>query len=143
MPNAQDARYLEWKIWFEKIIPILNKEVILIGHSLGGIFIVKYLSENKFSKKIKTTLLVGTPYNTPTRHPLVDFVITNPLDNFIKQAGKIVMYHSKDDQIVPFSNLEYYRKEIPNADFRIFKNRGHFNTESFPELVKLIIKTIL
>src|SRR4026208_1089333 len=44
MPNAFNARYEEWKIWFEKLIPLLDNEVILVGHSLGGIFIAKYLS---------------------------------------------------------------------------------------------------
>src|SRR5690348_8942682 len=53
MPNSMNAKYLEWKIWFEKLIPHMSKEVILGGHSLGGIFLAKYLSENKFPKKIK------------------------------------------------------------------------------------------
>lgn len=136
MPNAQNARYLEWKIWFEKIIPLLNNNVIIVGHSLGGIFIVKYLSENNYPQKIKAIFLVGTPYNSPIRHPLVDFTITNSLDKFVKQAGKIFIYHSKDDVVVPFNNAKYYHKEIPDAVFRVFKSRGHFNTESFPEIVK-------
>lgn len=41
MPNSQNARYAEWKIYFEKIIPLLNDDLILIGHSLGGIFLAK------------------------------------------------------------------------------------------------------
>ena len=51
MPNSQNARYSEWKILFEKIISILDDEIILIGHSLGGIFLVKYFSENDYAKK--------------------------------------------------------------------------------------------
>src|SRR3972149_11433312 len=45
MPNRTHARYKEWKIWFERIVPLLNDGVFFIGHSLGGIFLVKYLSE--------------------------------------------------------------------------------------------------
>lgn len=135
MPNAQNARYLEWKIWFEKIILLLDKNIILVGHSLGGIFLVKYLSENNYPKKIKAALLVAAPYNTPTRHPLVDFNITSSLDNFTRQAGMIILYHSKDDLIVPFDNFEYYHKELPNSNLRIFEDRGHFNGEHFPEIV--------
>ncbi len=138
MPNSQNARYLEWKIWFEKIIPFLDDNLIFIGHSLGGIFLVKYLTENNYPKKIKAVLLVGIPYNTPTRHPLADFNITKPLANFTRQAGKIVIFHSKDDKIVPFSNAKQFLKEIPNAVFNSFKDRGHFNQETFPEIIKLI-----
>jgi hypothetical protein len=51
MPNPMNARYNEWKILFKKIVLLLDDNVILIGHSLGAIFLVKYLSENKFPKK--------------------------------------------------------------------------------------------
>lgn len=45
MPNKFNARYAEWQIWFEKFIPHLESEVILIGHSMGGVFLAKYLSQ--------------------------------------------------------------------------------------------------
>src|SRR3970282_1495679 len=43
MPNKTNARYREWKIWFERVIPFLRNGVILICHSLGGMFLAKYL----------------------------------------------------------------------------------------------------
>jgi hypothetical protein len=46
MPNQFDARYEEWKIWFEKLIPLLNDEVVLVGHSSA------ISAENTLSKKI-------------------------------------------------------------------------------------------
>ena len=48
MPLQDNARYNEWKINFERYFPKLRNGVILIGSSLGGIFLAKYLSENKF-----------------------------------------------------------------------------------------------
>ena len=138
MPNSQNARFLEWKIWFERLIPLINDEVIFVGHSLGAIFLIKYLSENTYPKKIKATILVGAPYNTPEKHPLVDFTLTKTLDGFIKQAGEIIFYHSKDDKIVPFENMERYKIAIPNAIYNVFENRGHFNDESFPEIGEMI-----
>ena len=32
MPNSKNARYPEWKLWFEKLFPLLSDEVILVGH---------------------------------------------------------------------------------------------------------------
>src|SRR5688572_30779020 len=43
MPNKNNAKYAEWKIWLKKILPLLEDEVVLIGHSLGGVFLAKYL----------------------------------------------------------------------------------------------------
>src|SRR5262249_3285798 len=44
MPNKDNARYSEWKMHFKRIIPLLKSGVIFIGHSMGGIFLAKYLS---------------------------------------------------------------------------------------------------
>ncbi len=143
MPNSQNARFIEWKIWFEKFIPYFNQDVIFIGHSLGGLFLAKYLSENEYPKRIKATILVAAPYSTPTYHPLVDFTFNTTLTNFAKQGGRILLYYSKNDPIVAFADLKYYSEELPNATLNIFEDRGHFNSERFPEIVEDIKKLTL
>ena len=47
MPNGSNAQYDEWKIWFQRILELLNEGAIFVGHSLGGVFLAKYFSENK------------------------------------------------------------------------------------------------
>lgn len=61
MPLQDNARYEEWKIHFKNYFPQLKNNLILIGSSLGGIFLAKYLSENKFPKKILSTYLICPP----------------------------------------------------------------------------------
>ena len=46
-PLRENARYEEWKIVFEKLMTIVDDGLIVIGHSLGGMFIAKYLAENE------------------------------------------------------------------------------------------------
>ena len=36
MPNSQNAKYDEWKVWFERHFEHLRDEIILVGWSLGG-----------------------------------------------------------------------------------------------------------
>lgn len=141
MPNPQNAKYFEWKIFFEKYIPLLDDGVILIGHSLGGIFLAKYLSEEIYPKKIRATLLVAAPFNTPHVHPYVDFNLLNSLEGLAAQGGAVFFYHSKDDQVVPFSDFENYRVALPGAQFRTFEDRQHFNGEAFPEIAEDIRKS--
>ena len=63
MPLKDNAKYEEWKIHFERYIPYLKHNVILIGQSLGGIFLAKYLSEHTFPKKILSTYLIAPPFD--------------------------------------------------------------------------------
>lgn len=135
MPNSWNARYAEWKIIFDKIVALMEPGVILVGHSLGGIFLAKYLSEQNIQVPISATLLVAAPFNTESEHPLVDFILSNDLRLFAKQGGEIRVYHSKDDDIVPFSNAEAYLRALPRARLVTFTDRGHFHAEAFPEIV--------
>jgi predicted alpha/beta hydrolase family esterase len=63
MPCRHNAKYEEWRITFENYIGLLSDQVILVGLSLGGTFLAKYLSENEFPEEIVSTYLIGTPYD--------------------------------------------------------------------------------
>ncbi|MEK7552071.1 MAG: alpha/beta fold hydrolase [Patescibacteria group bacterium] len=137
MPNDYNAQYEEWKLWFEKLIPFLNDEVVLIGHSLGGTFLAKYLSENKFPKKIKAVFLVAAVYDKDSDgYGLVSFALPNKLN---LQTTNVYLYHSEDDEVVPLSALNKYKEALPKAYTKIFNDRGHFIQETFPEIVGDII----
>lgn len=137
MPNSLNARYAEWKIYFEKLFPFLGDEVILLGHSMGGIFLTKYLSENDFPKKIKGLFLVAPPYdNQYCKESLADFVLQVGFEKLIKQAPRIFIYQSKDDPEVPYQDAENYQKSLPNAKVTWFEDRGHFLGGDFPEIIE-------
>lgn len=136
MPNKNNAVYEEWKIWFEKMIPFINDDVIMIGRSQGGIFLAKYLSENIYPKKISALMLVAPPHtDTPE---IGSFKLEKPLDNILKQCENVHLFQSKDDPVVPYSEVELYKKDLPSAKFHIFENKGHFLQETFPEIIELI-----
>lgn len=136
MPNKTNARYNEWKIWFERMLPFMNNKVVLVGHSLGGMFLVKYLAENEFPKHISQLHLIAAPHNKTA--DIGDFLIPDSLEGISKQAKNIFLYYSQDDPIVPYGELKTYQKLLPKAKGIIFTNRGHFIQPDFPELIKNI-----
>lgn len=138
MPNKTFANYDEWKIWMDKISPLLQDDVILIGHSLGGVFWAKYLSTTKFPKKIKAVFLVAAPFEKDSENnSLAGFTLPMVLD---MQTDKIYLYHSKDDSIVSFEELFKYKKALPKAVVRELDLARHFNQEYFPDLLEDIKK---
>ncbi len=135
MPNKINAKYAEWKIFFEKFIPLLESELILIGHSLGGTFLAKYLAENNFPKKIKGLFLIATPFDKGNDYSLGDFALPADLNQLANQPEKTFLYFSQDDPTVPFSDLKSYQTNLPKAVTRTFTDRGHFYQEEFPEII--------
>jgi len=135
MPNAMNARYLEWKLWFEKYIPLLHDGVILVGHSLGGSFLAKYLSTETFPRKIAGTFLIAPPFDTDTGRKLIEFNVPPTPSKLSEQGGEIFLYHSTDDPIVEYAQFEKFESALPNAHARSFTDRGHFLQDEFPKLV--------
>ena len=141
MPLQDNAQYRDWKVWFERHIPYLRNGVILIGGSLGGIFLAKYLSEHKFPKKILVIFLVCPPFdNTCIGEDLVNgFKLKSDLSLLEKNSKNLYLMFSKDDDCVPVSHAEKYRGKLKNGKIIIYKSKnGHFNVPKFPEIVKII-----
>src|SRR3989344_8221980 len=141
MPLQDDAKYEDWKIWFERYIPFLRNNVILIGSSLGGIFLAKNLSENKFPKKILATYIICPPFdNTLPNEALVGgFKLKSDLSLIEKNCKNTTFIFSKDDNVVPISHAEKYRKKLKKAKIVIYKSKnGHFVISKFPEIVRMI-----
>jgi len=113
MPNCANAKYEEWKIEFEKTARFLTSKDILIGHSLGGIFLLKYLSQNSLSDRLKSLHLVAPPFNQcfSFNFDLAD------LNLLCKQVKTIHFYHSLDDKVVPFSDFLKFKESF--ADIKI------------------------
>jgi predicted alpha/beta hydrolase family esterase len=143
MPLRYNANYEDWKIWFEKYIPFLEGNIILIGRSLGGIFLAKYLSENKFPKEILSTYIICPPFdNTSLDANLVGgFKLGKDLSLLEKNTKNLYLMFSEDDPVVHISHAEKYRKKLkdPKTKIIIYKSKnGHFRVPKFPEIVKLI-----
>ena len=146
MPLKEDAKYSDWKIHFERYFPYLRNKIILIGSSLGGIFFAKYLSEKKFPKKILSTYLICAPFdNTIKGEDLVGgFKLKSDLSLIENNSKKTYLLFSKDDDIVPVSHAEKYRKKLKNAKIIIYPSKnGHFKISKFPEIVKMIKEDVL
>ena len=143
MPLQDNARYEDWAIWFKRHIPYLRDNVILIGGSLGGIFLAKYLSENNFPKKILATFLICPPFDNTllelNENVVNGFFLKKDLSLLEKNSPNLYLMFSKDDDVVPVSHAEKYRSKLKNSKFIIYKSKnGHFHVSKFPEIVKII-----
>lgn len=141
MPLKENAKYIYWKIHFKKFINFFDKNTILIGNSLGGIFLSKFLSENKLLKKVLSVYLVCPPFdNTCPKEDLVGgFKLKKDLSLIEKNTKNLYLLFSKNDDIVPVSHANKYKLKLPNAKIKIYKNKnGHFFIKKFPEIIKMI-----
>lgn len=137
--DSDFADYQAWKIMFEKMIPYLNQEIILVATSLGGSFIFKYLWENLFPLKISKLFLLAPAIEDTPDEILGSFHFDfETAVQAVKRSAEIIyIYHSSDDTIVPLEQSEKIHAALSESIFRKFSGRGHWYLESrIPELEK-------
>lgn len=140
MPNAYLPDYEKWKNEFERFN--VNGNSILIGHSCGGGFLIRYLSENKVS--IDKLVLVA-PWLDPAREKTTDFFDFTIDFNIVNRIKEIHLLISSDDDKDILDSVEIIKNNISDIKIHQFSDLGHFcysdmKTDKFPELLSLILK---
>lgn len=147
MPNKGWYDYTAWSIWFEKTFEYLTGETfVLIGESVGGLFVTKYLSENKLPKQVDQLHLIAPVFDRyekllePMDPALAHDIEKLPQVNEVTK--EIYLYHSTDDLQVSTEEGKKYLQYFPSAHYQEFTDRGHFFVPEFPELVANIKKLV-
>lgn len=126
----------EWKAAFEASGTI-NEETILVGHSCGAGFIVRWLSENKC--RVGRVVLVG-PWLDPEGTLPTGFFDFQIDPSLAERAEGVTVFVSLDDGQAVLDSVARLKKEIPGVIVKEFQHRGHFTLEDmgkreFPELL--------
>ena len=126
MGNEESPGYADWKAQIAAELATLYDEVILVGHSVGGSVLVKYLSEGRVEKPIAGLFLIATPFWGADEFWKWDEARL-PQDAATKLASipRIFLYHSRDDEIVPFAHLGLNAAKLPQATIREVDGHGH------------------
>ena len=135
MPFKYFTDYNQWKTKFELVIPYIRDDAIIIGHSLGANFLMKYLDENEFPVNPKRLFIVAPGIKDDENEILGSFNYDLNLSNFKKYAPITSLYQSKDDPVCVYDFLELIREPLKDVTWRIFEDRGHFLSEKLPEII--------
>ncbi len=144
MPSPWQPVYEDFKKEFEKLD--VDKNTVLVGHSCGSAFLVRWLGKSK--KKISKLILVA-PWKIPERHGKTSeyrekfYVYT--IDESIKErVGKIYMFTSNNEHPDGKKSLEIFHEAL-GGEIISLENHGHYTlndmgTEEFPELLEKILQ---
>jgi predicted alpha/beta hydrolase family esterase len=148
MLNAWQPDYQVWSKEFER--HDITPETLLVGHSMGGGFIVQWLSEHP-DVKVGHVFLVApslgdrfTP-NDKLEYPLLGGFADFDIDhNLIDRIKSLTVFHSDNDGNRIAATVAYIREAISELEYREFHNYGHFRgkrdmpSDAFPELLEAI-----
>jgi len=140
MPAPTKPSYERWKQELDKQFSKINSVPILIGHSLGGSVLLKYLSEQRHEIQIAGLFIIAAPYWGSEDWKVEEFILKNDFAKYLPAETKIYLYQSDDDEVVSIDHLTFYSKAIPNSIIRKLDVGGHTFKDGLIELVRDINK---
>jgi predicted alpha/beta hydrolase family esterase len=139
VPNNWKADYPTWLKEFERYD--VNSETILIGHSCGGGFLLRWLSENPESTPKKVAL--AAPWLNPKKLEETGNFFDFELDKSLTERTELTIIYSDDDEQSILDTADILLQTYPNAAFRKLHGYGHFYDDrrmKFPELLEECLK---
>lgn len=144
LPNPSNPDVDKWIAELDKIKP--DQNTILVGHSRGGVAILRWVEKLPENKKIKKIILIATNSGDSgkmNKNENSNGFYTKYGYDFKKiksHCDDFVVFHSQDDEWVPFEAGEENTKGL-DAKFLKFNNYGHFGrgVDEIPELLNEIL----
>lgn len=143
MPHSYYPEYVVWKRELERFD--INEDTMLVGHSCGGGFLVRWLTE--YSGKVGKLVLVAPWLGMGADPEMIDptffeFDIDSTLSS--KTVRGLTIVSSRDDMDTVKQSIERLRSELDDCKIVELDGKGHFTYSSlggpeFPELLKEIV----
>lgn len=141
VPHAYALNYADWQKEFERFE--VNGDTSLVGHSCGGGFIIRWLSDHS-EIKVGRVVLVA-PWLNPNKERNEDFFDFTIDSKLAERTESITIFHSTNDDATINTSVNMLREQISGIEYVEFQNYGHFcfmhmKTEEFPELLEAVTR---
>ena len=139
MPRAYNPDYSQWRKHFEAYE--IGAQSLLVGHSCGGGFLVRWLSENKV--KVARTVLVA-PWLDPEKLGCAPGFFDFSIDPELGSRTDLHIVASDNDMADIETSVKVIRAALAGATFHLMPGQGHFcfsdmNTAAFPALLEILV----
>ena len=139
LPEPYDPNYKKWLSVFERFN--VDRNTILIGHSRGGTFLIRWLSENKIKTGKVALVAPSLQQDKGVEHGFFDFKIDR---DFPSRTKSVTVFYSTDDSKSVLETVDFLKKNTEGIEYQKFTDKGHFtfndmDTVKFPELKKALL----
>jgi len=139
--NSYKAIYNDWLN--SVAIHTLDEDTVVVAHSAGCGFFLKYLSENPHICLNK--LIMVAPFKDPFLK-YGEFLKCKLDKSLSSRVNEIFVFYSVDEDVEGIKEtVDLILTTYPNAVLKQFEKHGHFclsdmGTEEFPELLNIILR---
>jgi predicted alpha/beta hydrolase family esterase len=130
MPKPNAPEYTLWRDEVARQLAAYDGSIILVGHSLGGSVLLKYLSEETVVKPSEALFLAAMPFWGAEDWDVDEYKLSEGFATHLPKDLPIFLYQCRDDEVVSYTHLAMYAAKLPQATVREFDVGGHqFNDD--------------
>lgn len=130
-PTPEGQSLEAWLKILSQYKEFINEETIFVGHSLGGMFLLKVLEQLDHS--VYAAFFVAAPVGIkPIKYYDSDYIFTQFKFDWGKIVGKakhVAVWHSDNDPYISLGNGEELARRL-HIKLNFIPNAGHLNAES-------------
>jgi pimeloyl-ACP methyl ester carboxylesterase len=138
VPSEADPSYAAWRAMLDTELARLDDGAILVGHSLGGTFLIHALAEHPPHRKLGAIILISAPFVGEGGWQTDEWTPQRALGEQLPSGVPIHLYHGLADDSVPPSHAELYARAIPQAQLHRLPGRDHQLDNDLSEIATVI-----
>lgn len=141
-PEVPLAFAPRWDVWVREVERFdIGPDTMLVGHSCGGGFWLRYLSERPELKVGKVVLVA--PWLDPDGDETGDFFDFTMDRALVARTAGLTVFHGSNDMGNVHKSVALIRDNIDDVQYREMRGAGHFTldelgSERFPELLEVL-----
>ncbi|HEY1237957.1 MAG TPA: alpha/beta fold hydrolase [Solirubrobacterales bacterium] len=124
LPDPDDPHYVPWSERVGQLLDDLDAPSVVVGHSLGASVLLKHLAEGGSQESIAGLLLAETPFWGQSDWE-AEWALPAGWPNDSTRLPPTHLFHSRDDEVIPFAQLELYTKRLSDAEVHPLDGNGH------------------
>jgi predicted alpha/beta hydrolase family esterase len=149
MPHPDNPTIDDWVNKLKEIIKTPDRDIILIGHSIGCQAILRYLEQLHPTVNLGKVILIAPWFILSDLETEEEKIIGKPWietpikeTNVVKHPSKIVAIFSDDDPVVPMEENKKIFEERFGAEIIIENGKGHFTEEDGVTEIPVVLNEI-
>jgi predicted alpha/beta hydrolase family esterase len=139
VPNNWKPELNVWRKEFERYD--VNEQTLLVGHSCGGGFLVRWLSEHPEVKPAKVVLLA--PWLNPKKLEETWDFFEFEIDKDLPNRTELTVIYSDDDMSQILDTVSVLKEALPGAKYLEQHGRRHYyddNCMEIPEVLEVLAR---
>lgn len=142
-PSLPDSKFPKVDNWKKTILKITKRKKfdLAVGHSLGGVILMRMIAEEEI--QVKNLITIASSPGWKDIAQLNDFITPPiPFDKLHKRLTKFIVVHSFDD---PYCAFEYGMILVKQAGAAglFYNGFGHFLVKKLPSELINIMRNLL